>query len=268
MTQNADGQVLIRAELDTSAVNAGITEMKTALEAMKTYAARQLAAIRVQAQTEGNTLSTWVPGLASRLVGALATGLGGGGLRVGNALRTTLGTALNSGNEYAPRFSSIGTYVISGIINGIQGSASALWNTLRAVAANMLNTLKNALGIQSPSRLMREEVGRQIGAGIAQGMLDSRDLVSSAAMTLAEDAVVRPGKLSASAVSAAGVMLRSAAVPGTVRTGGIAGKDTPSVSRGAPSVSGNTFIFQKPVETPYRHAQAIRETMEEMLYGT
>jgi hypothetical protein len=53
-----------------------------------------------------------------------------------------------------------------------------------------------------------------------------------------------------------------------VRTGGIAGKDTPSVSCGAPSVSGNTFIFQKPVETPYRHAQAIRETMEEMLYGT
>ena len=267
MIQNADGQVLIRAELDTSAVNAGITEMKTALEEMKKYASRQLAAIRTQAQTEGNTLSTWVPGLASRLVGALATGLSGGGLRVGNALRSAFGTALTSGNEYAPRFSSVGSYVISGIINGIQGNASSLWNTLRTLAANMLNTLKNALGIQSPSRLMREEVGRQIGAGIAQGMLDSRDSISSAAAVLAEDAVVHPGKVSASAVGAAGVMLRSAApVTGIAR--GSAVRDGASGGHGIPLIGGNTFIFQKPVETPYRHAQAIRETMEEMLYGT
>ena len=29
----------------------------------------------------------------------------------------------------------------------------------------------------------------------------------------------------------------------------------------------NTFVFNKPVETPARHARVIRETMEEMLYG-
>ena len=167
--QNADGQVLLRAELDTASVTDGIAKMKTALEELKTYAGRQFSLIRSQAQKEGNASVSWIPGLASRLINALTLGINGGGTRIGNALRGVLVSAMSAGSEYSSRFSGIGADVISGIIRGIQGTASSLWNTLRAVASNMLSTLKHALGIQSPSRVMREEIGRQIGAGIAGG---------------------------------------------------------------------------------------------------
>ena len=270
--QNADGQVLIRAELDTASVTDGIAKMKTALEELKTYAGRQFSLIRSQAQKEGNSSVSWIPGLASRLINALTLGINGGGTRIGNALRGVLVSAMSAGSEYSSRFSGIGADVISGIIRGIQGTASSLWNTLRAVASNMLSTLKHALGIQSPSRVMREEIGRQICAGIAGGMLDCREQISSAAQTLANDAI---GTLHGSGtvqLSAAGVLLRGTAVPSSVG----AAKSTAYAAAGAwgaaertgTAVGGNTFIFQKPVETPYRHAQAIRETMEEMLYGT
>ncbi len=268
--QQADGVVLIRAEFDTAQITAGIAEIRAALDALKTYASRQLASIRSQTQSEGNAFVGSMPGLASRLVAALSSGIVGGGSRISGALRGVLGGALGVGTEYAPRFSSIGSYVITGIINGIQGNASALWNTLRTVASNMLATLKNALGIQSPSRVMREEVGRQIGAGIAAGMLDSRDLVLSASDTLAEDAVGRVRRMRVGSVGAAGTLLRSttssSGVPASVR--GYPTAVSASEKHPAPSLGGNTFIFQKPVETPYRHAQAIREVMEEMLYGT
>ena len=54
--QQADGQVLIRAEMDTSSVTAGIAEMRAALEQLRTYAARQFASIRAGVQSEGNAL--------------------------------------------------------------------------------------------------------------------------------------------------------------------------------------------------------------------
>ena len=55
---------------------------------------------------------------------------------------------------------------------------------------------------------------------------------------------------------------------GSVLTGIGAAGGQRTEDKPAPQIGGNTFIFQKPVETPYRHAQAIREVMEEMLYGT
>lgn len=277
--QQADGQVRIRAEMDISSVTAGIAEMQAALDALKVHAARQFASIRSQVQTEGNTLGGWMPGLASRLIGALTAGLWGGSTRITNALRGVLASAYSGGNAYVPRFTSIGSYVISGIIGGIQGSASALWNTLREVAANMLNTLKSALGIRSPSQVMREEIGAQIGAGIAAGMLDGRDAIASASEVLAGDAAAGIGQMRMSglrgdAVGRAGVLLHTAAAAPArspavgVPAGGSTGGGSTSGTRTAPVSGGNTFIFQKPVETPYRHAQAIREVMEEMLYGT
>ena len=268
--QNADGQVLIRAEMDTAAVGSAISEMKKALEDLKSYAARQFQLIRSQAESEGNTMVQWVPGLASRLIGALTSGLGNGGTRIGSALRSALDIAFMTGNNGVSQFTSIGTYVISGIIKGIQGAASSLWDTLRSVASNMLSTLKNALGIQSPSRVMREEVGRQIGAGIVGGMLDCRDQIASAAQTLADGAVTGGRGGVAVTVGAAGRLLRGVIAPlsphtqNTVRAEGTSSGERSVGS----SVGGNTFVFQKPVETPYQHAQAIRETMEAMLYGT
>lgn len=268
--QNADGQVLIRAEIDTAAVSRGISEMKTALIDLKNHAARQFALIRSQAETEGGTMSQWIPTLASRLIGSLVSGLTDGGKRVGSALRSVLDSAYMTGTGGTSQFSGIGSHVISGIISGIQGTASALWNTLRSIASNMLATLKNALGIQSPSRLMREEVGHQIGAGIAGGMLDCREQIASAAQTLANDAAAgMQGRITVP-VSAAGTILRGAVAPMShLYAGSPARADRTTTGRAEnTALGGNTFIFQKPVETPYQHAQAIRDTMEAMLYGT
>lgn len=314
--QNADGQVLIRAELDTAAVLRGIAEMKAALNEMKSYAARQFSLIRSQTQTESNAILAKLPSLAGGMIGTLAGGISGGGATVGGALRDVLGTALRDGINYAAQFHGVGSYVISGIIRGIQGASSSLWNTLRGVASNMLATLKNALGIASPSRVMREEVGRPIGAGIAAGMLDGSAEITDAAKTLTDrvrTAAVPPRTSAASPaaafagaavttgaavpaaeamtagapsvplwdsrflpslpptfLAAAGTLLASDAVraaPAPLPSRSAPSSDGTQSSRPAPTVSGNTFIFEKPVETPYRHAQAIRETMEEMLYG-
>lgn len=64
----------------------------------------------------------------------------------------------------------VGKNIISGIVRGISGAASALFNTLRNLASNALNAAKNALGIKSPSKKFRDEVGRWIPEGVAAGV--------------------------------------------------------------------------------------------------
>ena len=67
---------------------------------------------------------------------------------------------------------SIGKAIIQGIINGIVAAGTALFNALKNLASQALNKAKEALGIGSPSKLFRDEVGRWIPAGVALGVED------------------------------------------------------------------------------------------------
>ena len=345
--QTPDGSVLIRAELDTLDVTRGIAEMKAALSELRTYAQKQLSAVRTQALREGEALTGGISSLASRLIGALTGGISLGKTAVGGALRSVLTAALQAGGDTAPRFEGIGRNVISGIIAGIRGTASSLWSTLRAVADNILSTLRSALDIRSPSRVMRDEIGRQIGAGIAQGIRDGEREVSRAADALAAEldagieghaltvpitpetvpmsvtptrpaaprssapqptamqaaamqttvspsyvtqkAAMQPAAITGAAelvrpaaggrgadpglslIGAAKQLLRAVPTPAApMRTyRAAAGQEipAPTPAKEGGGTMNNTFVFNKPVETPARHARVIRETMEEMLYG-
>lgn len=63
----------------------------------------------------------------------------------------------------------IGSNIISGIISGINGRQSSLSTTMSTVGSLLLNTLKNKLGIHSPSREMAS-LAKFIPLGIAEGI--------------------------------------------------------------------------------------------------
>jgi tape measure domain-containing protein len=75
---------------------------------------------------------------------------------------------------------SIGKNIIEGIGNGIANMGK--WLAQKAVEAvnNAKEAIKNFFGIHSPSRVMRDEVGKMIGAGMAIGIDDSsKDVMKS-----------------------------------------------------------------------------------------
>lgn len=67
----------------------------------------------------------------------------------------------------------IGSSIVSGIWNGITSLSGWLWDQVWNFAAGILDGVKSALGIASPSKRMRDEVGKQIPPGIALGVEDS-----------------------------------------------------------------------------------------------
>ena len=57
---------------------------------------------------------------------------------------------------------------MDGIANGLKNAVGAVVDAAKEVGESALNGLKNLLGIHSPSRVFRDEVGRNIALGIAE----------------------------------------------------------------------------------------------------
>lgn len=81
-----------------------------------------------------------------------------------------LNSALSTARGFVSKFTSIGRNIITGIVNGIKSAASSVANALSGVVNNAVNAVKRKLGIRSPSRVFRDQVGIQIPAGIAAGV--------------------------------------------------------------------------------------------------
>ncbi len=84
-------------------------------------------------------------------------------------------------------WSSVGTNIVTGIIQGINGASFWLMASLTALAQKALAAAKAALGIKSPSKVMRDQVGRWIPAGIAEGIERYGSVVDGAMDGLAAD---------------------------------------------------------------------------------
>ena len=67
-------------------------------------------------------------------------------------------------------WSDIGSNIISGIDSGLQSGWSWLEGTVSSLASSLYSTACWALGIQSPSRVFRDKVGKMIPAGLAIGI--------------------------------------------------------------------------------------------------
>ena len=67
-----------------------------------------------------------------------------------------------------------------GITEGVKEKSGDLQKGLRAALADAVNAAKKALGIHSPSKVLNEEVGKQIVAGVAEGIDENSALTKNA----------------------------------------------------------------------------------------
>ena len=75
---------------------------------------------------------------------------------------------------------AVGSNIIDGIYNGIMRGISKIISAAKEAANRALAAAKEALGIKSPSRLFRAEVGYRISQGAALGVTDGIPLMTQA----------------------------------------------------------------------------------------
>lgn len=79
---------------------------------------------------------------------------------------------------------SIGRFIVQGIANGL--NPTNVVNKMKELASSALSTVKNFLGIKSPSRVMRDQVGKQITAGLGLGITRNTKTAVNAAVDSSE----------------------------------------------------------------------------------
>lgn len=147
------------------------SSVSTAVSNLRTDTTTKVNGIRTTVQTawtslSSATLSAW-SGIQSSVMGKW------------NALKSSM----QSTSWY-----SVGSNICSGILNGINAGWDWLVSTVSDLASSLLNAAKRALGIHSPSRLFRDEVGENIGLGIAEGVTDTKANVLKAVSSVAQSA--------------------------------------------------------------------------------
>lgn len=144
----------------------------------------------------------------------------------------------------------LGKDIILGLIDGIGAMAGALWEAATNIARSALDAIKSFFGIASPSRVMRDEVGRWIPLGIAEGITDNMGSLKSAMADVRDMVTGQMADVQARLSTALHIDPAMA---------------VPAVSE---SSRGNQYIyFEQPMQAPDEIARALRIQQQYGLAG-
>lgn len=105
-----------------------------------------------------------------KLIGALIKGLLNAIPRIVAAIPRIVQSIKNSFSQID--WAEVGRNIILGIANGLKNAGSAIIDAAKQAAKNALDAAKNFLGINSPSKVFRDEVGKNMALGMAEGFAD------------------------------------------------------------------------------------------------
>lgn len=120
-----------------------------------------------------NSVSSFLGNIWHGITSAVSNGIQNVSNTVGRIKSTVLGAVSGAGRWLY----DTGRQIISGLINGIGGAFQWVRNTISNLGSSLVGWAKSVLGIHSPSRIFRDEVGKWIPAGMAQGIDKASGLV-------------------------------------------------------------------------------------------
>lgn len=80
----------------------------------------------------------------------------------------------------------LGADIISGLVNGLKNGISRIAEAAKEVAGGALDAAADFLGIHSPSRVFRDEIGRNIALGLAEGIRQNKDYAKKSAEEISQ----------------------------------------------------------------------------------
>lgn len=89
--------------------------------------------------------------------------------------------------EIPPKMLEIGKNIIDGIIDGMSNAIKNAKQAIKDFAGGITKGFKDALGIHSPSKVMKEQVGAQIANGIIEGIKSKKDAAKKSAEELSNE---------------------------------------------------------------------------------
>lgn len=144
-------------------------------EALVTGLESKETSLKTSAATLANAaIKVWTAKSASfRSTGAAAASSLSGGISSGSSDVSGAATSVISAAQAAMRIGgwyNLGYNIASGVAQGVYGGSYLISQAARSAAQSALSSAKSTLGVHSPSRVFRDEVGQMITAGMAEGI--------------------------------------------------------------------------------------------------
>lgn len=92
---------------------------------------------------------------------------------VGAYFQTVVNTIFSNFTNLPGKMWDIGMRMMQGLINGVKSLAGQVLDAILSPISGAIEGAKNILGIASPSKVMRDEIGKMMGAGVGEGILAS-----------------------------------------------------------------------------------------------
>lgn len=152
-----------------------------------------------------NTFNSII-GFAGRMVSGIIGAVSGVAGRIASHFSGVFGAISRAIGNVA----DIGANIVNGIAQGIRGAWGAVTSAIGALTDMIPKKIRSLLGIHSPSRVMRDMVGKFIPQGIAVGMTSQYGFISSHAQKLKDQLTGSMSNISLPSIGLAGGSLATA----------------------------------------------------------
>ena len=128
-----------------------------------------------------------VAAVAPQIVGGLAIGLINAIPDLILAVPQLLGAFAKGFEDYDIEVIQIGVDIVKGILQGIKNAWSGLVDGFKGMLKNLVAQSENELKIHSPSRVFRDKIGKQIVAGVEEGIEKNESKAVKAAKEMSQN---------------------------------------------------------------------------------
>ena len=172
----ANAPKIVRAIVDVIMAFNWLSLGKNIITFFKNGISSMIGAVRNAGKSVYDAVKNAITNLPSTLANIGRTAMSG----FGNAIRSMIGTAksaasavgsavLNAIKAIPKQVVSIGKNIVTGLWEGISGMVGWITDKVMGFANSVLGGIKKALGIHSPSRVMRDQVGKMMALGMGIG---------------------------------------------------------------------------------------------------
>ncbi len=132
--------------------------------------------------------------LGINLIGKLGEGIKNAAPKVVAKAGDVAKSMINKFTEGFKTAIELGKNLVTGIWNGISSVTKWILDKIKGFGKTVLNGIKSIFGIHSPSTVMRDQVGKNLGLGLVEGIEDTIPQVENAmrSLTAGVDASVNP----------------------------------------------------------------------------
>ena len=156
--------------------------LKGAIERVQTWGNQVASKAKTAATNTLNNVINILKNLPSKVASAIAAAIdrvqtwGSNMVSAAKSAMTNLvSNVVGIVSELPGKFLSVGKDIIRGLIDGIDSMISTLYNKIKNALSGLVSKAMDALGINSPSRVFRDKVGKHIPTGIAAGIEENMD---------------------------------------------------------------------------------------------